>query len=325
MIFRKLFTSARGLFSTDGTTESPSQKELAAVLSDYYKLNLTRNPPHRDRPVPFEIQADDRELGGQLSVPVNTPPPKQDDPTTLTGSGGIGGVGGGGPPGGFSLAASPGTVSTPVGVVSSPVAISITRGSGFNDAVLLAYTSGLPSGASTNFGSGSPGWPISASSPNPQATFLLTNPAQVGTYTVVFTGTSTTQPTITATVTVTVTFTSVGGGGGGGPTFALSASPGSVGTHVGVVSSDVAISIARDSGFNDAVTLAYTSGLPSGAVSGFTGTNGWAISSSSPNPQIHFLLTNPGQVGTYSVVFTGTSTSDPTKHTTVTISVTFST
>ena len=105
----------------------------------------------------------------------------------------------------FSMSASPASLSLPQGT-SGTSTISTTVSGGFNAAVALS-ASGLPSGATASFSSGSIAAPGSGSS---TMTIITAASTPAGTYNVTVTGTG---GGVTHTTTVTLTVTTAGGGG----------------------------------------------------------------------------------------------------------------
>ena len=185
------------------------------------------------------------------------------------------------PPPDFSLSASPGS-QTIIQGGSTSYTITIAPANGFNSAVTLSV-SGLPSGAGGTF------------SPNPATststlgvTTLSTTPTGSYALTVSGTGGSLTRPTG---VTLVVN---------AAPDFSLSASPGSQ-TIVAGGSTSYAVSVARTSGFADAVSLSVN-GLPSGATGSFSPNPATAASST-----LSITTSAGGPLGSYSLTITGTS------------------
>ena len=184
------------------------------------------------------------------------------------------------PPSGFSLSASPNTLTVVQGNQVSST-ITITPANGFSGKVSLT-ASGLPTGVTAAF------------SPNPATstsslTLTASATAATGTSTVTITGTS---GSLTDTTTITLTVTPP-------PTFTLSASPNAV-TLIQGSQATSTIAINGANGFNGSVSLT-ASGLPSGVTAAF-----------SPNPAtststLTLTATAKAATGNATITITGTS------------------
>ncbi|MGA8684304.1 MAG: hypothetical protein WB623_07850, partial [Candidatus Sulfotelmatobacter sp.] len=153
-------------------------------------------------------------------------------------------------PAGFTLTASPSSVTITQGGASGKSNITITPVNGFSGNVTLA-ASGLPTDVTAAF------------SPNPatsSSTLTLTASATAatGTATVTITGTS---GTLRNTTVLSLTVNAL-------KTFSLSASPNAVTITQGGASGKSNITITPDNGFSGNVTLA-ASGLPTGVTASF--------------------------------------------------------
>ena len=185
------------------------------------------------------------------------------------------------PPAGFTLSASPNTLSVAQSSQSTST-IAITPANGFTGSVSLS-ASGLPSGVTAAF------------SPNPatsSSTLTLTASATAatGTATVTVTGVS---GSLTETTSISLTVAPP-------PTFTLSASPNSLSVLQGSQGTST-ITITPANGFNSSVSFSAL-GLPSGVTATF-----------SPNPAapstttLTLLASTTAATGTVTVTITGTS------------------
>jgi hypothetical protein len=185
-------------------------------------------------------------------------------------------------PAGFTLTASPSSVTITQGGASGKSNITITPVNGFSGNVTLA-ASGLPTDVTAAF------------SPNPatsSSTLTLTASATAatGTATVTITGTS---GTLRNTTVLSLTVNAL-------KTFSLSASPNAVTITQGGASGKSNITITPDNGFSGNVTLA-ASGLPTDVTAAF-----------SPNPAtssstLTLTASATAATGTATVTITGTS------------------
>ena len=197
------------------------------------------------------------------------------------------------PPAGFTLSASPSTL-TLVQANQVTSAISITPANGFDDKVSLS-ASGLPNGVTAAF------------NPNPATststlTLTASSTAALGTATVTVTGTS---GGLTETTTISLTVTPP-------PTFTLSANPNTLKVIQGSQSSST-VTITPANGFTGSVSLT-ASGLPTGVTAAF-----------SPNPAtststLTLTASTTAATGTATVTITGTSGS-LTQTTTISLTV----
>jgi hypothetical protein len=210
-------------------------------------------------------------------------------------------------PGDFSISASPSSASVSTG---SSVNDSISVGglNGFSSPVTLAC-SGLPSGASCTFN------PASVSPNSNPATSTLTISAASGTtantYNVTITGTS---GSLSHNSPVSLTVAAAAD-------FSISAtSPVTVAAGSSIVST---VSVNPANGFNGAVTLACSAGLPAGAACSFSPTS----VTGAGNSTLNITTTAATLMGSYPITVTGTSgsqTSPATVTLTVTVGGTFS-
>ncbi|MGB6723019.1 MAG: S53 family peptidase [Terracidiphilus sp.] len=200
---------------------------------------------------------------------------------------------------GFSLSASPGSVSIVQGGSSSSTITSTVSG-GFDSAVTLS-ASGQPTGVTIGF---SPGSITGTGSSSMSITVAST--AAAGTYPITVTGTS---GSTTETTTVSLTITAPVSGN-----FTISVSPTSGYLDQGQ-SGYAVVTVTATGGFDSAVALSAT-GVPSGVTSSFSPTS---ITGSGTS---HFTLTvsRTAPTGTYPITITGTS-GTITHSTTLTFSV----
>jgi len=155
---------------------------------------------------------------------------------------------------GFSLSASPASVSVTQGMSGNSTITSAVTG-GFNSAITLS-ASGQPSGVTVGFSPAS----ITGAGTSIMAMTVAASTVP-GTYSITVTGSS---GSTTATTTVSLTVTSAGGGGSGN--FAVSASP-SLHAVIAGGSDTYTITTTISGGFNSAITLSASGG---GAGSTFT-------------------------------------------------------
>ena len=189
---------------------------------------------------------------------------------------------------GYSLAASPGSVSVVQGSTgTSTITVSVTGG--FDNAVVLS-ASGLPSGVTASF---SPSDSITGAG-SATVTFTASTTATTGTSTITITGTSGTT-TETTTVSLTVTAPVAGN-------FTISVSPTSGSLDQGQ-SGYATVTTAVSGGFDSAVSLSAT-GVPSGVTYSFSPASIAAPGSGTA----HFNLTvsRTAKTGTYSITISGT-------------------
>ena len=187
-------------------------------------------------------------------------------------------------PPGFTLSASPGSVS--VGQGSSAVStITVTDAGGFSGAVTLA-ASNLPSGVTVTFGDG-------AAAGTQVVTLNVSSTTPTGTTAVTITGTGTSgSQTLTATTTIELTV--------GPPNFTVAAGLSTLSIGQGGSSMET-VTVTDANGFSGSVTLA-ASGLPAGITATF-----------SPNPATsssELTLTassSAGLGGPVTITITGTS------------------
>ena len=200
---------------------------------------------------------------------------------------------------GFSLSASPGSVSIVQGGSGSSTITSTVSG-GFDSAVTLS-ASGQPTGVTIGF---SPGSITGTGSSSMSITVAST--AAAGTYPITVTGTS---GSTTETTTVSLTITAPVSGN-----FTISVSPTSGYLDQGQ-SGYAVVTVTATGGFDSAVALSAT-GVPSGVTSSFSPTS---ITGSGTS---HFTLTvsRTAPTGTYPITITGTS-GTITHSTTLTFSV----
>ena len=196
-------------------------------------------------------------------------------------------VGGSAP--GFSISASPGSVTVTQGSnVTSAVTTAVSGG--FNSSISLSAT-GLPSGVTASF---SPATITAPGSGSSTLTLTASSSASVGSYSVTITGIG---GGLTETTPLSLTVTS-----GTEPGFTLSASPTSVSiTAGGSGTSSLTTTIAG--GFNSAISFSAT-GLPSGVTASFNPSTIAAPGAGSSS--LTFSSTASASAGTYSIVVTGT-------------------
>jgi kumamolisin len=187
---------------------------------------------------------------------------------------------------GFSLSASPGSVSVARGGTGSATITSTVSG-GFNSAVALT-ASGAPTGVTVGFSPASITGTGSAS-----MTITVGSTAAAGTYPITVTGTS---GSTVATTTVSLTVTVPGAGA-----FAISVSPTSGSLNQGQ-SGYATVTTTVSGGFSAAIALS-ASGVPSGVTTSFSPASIAAPGSGTA----HFNLTvaRTAKIGTYPITITG--------------------
>jgi len=188
---------------------------------------------------------------------------------------------------GFSLSASPASVSVAQGTSGSTTITSTVTG-GFNAAVTLS-ASGQPSGVTVGFGTNPIAAPGSGTS---TMTLNVASSTPTGTYPITVTGTS---GSTTASTNVSLMVTGTG--------FTLSASPASVSVAQGSSGSSTITSTVMGA-FSGAVTLSAT-GQPSGVTVGF-GTNPIAAPGSGTSTMT-MTVASSTSTGKYTITVTGTS------------------
>jgi subtilase family serine protease len=203
---------------------------------------------------------------------------------------------------GFSLSASPGSVSIKQGSSGSSTITSNVTG-GFDSAVSLS-ASGQPSGVTVSF---SPTSITGAGTSSMSITVAST--AAAGTYAITVTGAS---GSTSHTTSVSLTVTSTGSTG----TFTISVSPSSGYLYQGQ-SGYAVVTTSVSGGFDSAISLSAT-GVPSGVTGSFSPTSIGAPGSGSSD----FTLTvsRNAPTGTYPITITGTG-GGVTKSTTLTFEV----
>ena len=191
---------------------------------------------------------------------------------------------------GFSLSASPGSVSVVQGGSGSSTITSTVSG-GFNTAVALT-ASGYPSGVTVSFGS--PGSITGTGSLGMSITVASGSTVSPGTYPITVTGTAgSTVETTTVSLTVTAPAS---------PAFTISVSPSSGSLDQGQ-SGYATVTTTVSGGFSSAISLSAT-GFPSGVTGSF-----------SPNPiappgsgtsKFTLTVSKSAKLGTYPITITGT-------------------
>lgn len=200
---------------------------------------------------------------------------------------------------GFSLSASPSSVSIQQGNSGSTTITSTVTG-GFNSSVSLS-ASGQPSGVTVSFNPGS----FSSGSGSSTMNITVASTVAAGTYPITVSGTSG-SAVETTTVTLTVT--------GLTPGYSLSASPSSLTIKRGRSGSST-ITVTGTNGFSGAVSLS-ASGVPNRVSVSFSPSTVTGSGTSTMN----ITVNSRAQRGTHTITVTGTNGS--TKHTTtVTLTV----
>jgi kumamolisin len=203
---------------------------------------------------------------------------------------------------GFTLSASPSSVSVAQGASVTSTITSTTSG-GFNTAVNLT-ASGQPSGVTVTFS------PTSITGTGTSTmTMAVGSSVAAGTYTITVTGTA---GATTETTTVKLTVTTTGGGN-----FTIAASPTKVSIAPGA-SSKVKVTTTISGGFNSAVALS-ASGLPTGVKVLFKPSSIAAPGSGTATMMIG--ATKSAKAGTFTITITGTG-GGQTHTTTVTLTIT---
>ncbi|MGB6745170.1 MAG: S53 family serine peptidase [Terracidiphilus sp.] len=200
---------------------------------------------------------------------------------------------------GYSLSASPGSVSIVQGASGSSTITSTVSG-GFDSPVALS-ASGAPSGVTIAFGT----TPITGTGSSSMSITVATTTA-TGTYPITVTGTSGTT-TETTTVSLTVTAPVTGN-------FTISVSPTSGYLYQGQ-SGYAVVTITASGGFDSAVALSAT-GVPSGVTSSFSP----ASVTGSGSSDFTLSVSRSAPTGTYPITITGTGGS-VTHSTTLTFEV----
>ena len=180
----------------------------------------------------------------------------------------------------FLLSASTSSITIKPGT-SFTSTITMTPQYGFAGSVNLAVTSTLPSGVSASWGTN----PTTGTS---ALTLTASSSAPFGTANVTITGTS---GALTATSTIALTVAA--------PGFTLSNSGG---VSIGQGSSGTTnISVSNEFGFTGSVTIAVTSGLPSGV------TASWSANPTTSESTLTLVATSTASPGQYTLTITGTS------------------
>jgi subtilase family serine protease len=197
------------------------------------------------------------------------------------------------PPAGFSLSASPTTLSIASTGGNGSSTITSTVSGGFDSAVTLS-ASGQPTGVTVSFA------PTSITGTGTSSMSVAVAAGTVaGTYPITVTGTSgSTVETTTVTLTVT----------GTNPSFSISASPTSL-TLARNASGSVTVTVTAAGGFNSAVTLSAT-GQGSGTTIAFSPTSVTGSGTST----MKITESNRASTGTRTITIKGTS--GGTSHTT---------
>jgi subtilase family serine protease len=188
------------------------------------------------------------------------------------------------PASGFTLSASPASLSIAAGNSGSTTITSAVTG-GFNSPESLS-ASGQPSGVTIGFSGASITGPGSST-----MSIAVASTVAVGTYTITVTGTS---GSITESTAVTLTVNAA-------PGFTLSASPASLTVTAGS-SSSATISSAVTGGFNSPESLS-ASGQPTGVTISFSAVS---ITGAGSSP-ISIAVDSTVAAGTYTITVTGTS------------------
>jgi subtilase family serine protease len=205
---------------------------------------------------------------------------------------------------GYSLSASPGSVTVAAGSSGSSTVTSSVTG-GFDSAVSLT-ASGQPTGVTVTFS------PTSITGAGTSSiSIAVASTVAAGTYSITVTGTS---GSTTETTTVSLTVTSSGGSGTG--TFTISVSPTSGYLFQGQ-SGYAVVTTSVSGGFSSAISFSAT-GIPSGVTGSFSPSSIAAPGSGSTD----FTLTvsRNAPTGTYPITITGTG-GGVTKSTTLTFTV----
>jgi subtilase family serine protease len=201
---------------------------------------------------------------------------------------------------GFTLSASPASVSVAPGNAGSSTITSTVTG-GFNSAITLS-ASGQPSGVTIGF---SPGTITGAG--NSTMTLTVAASTAAGTYAIAVTGTSGSTVAHT-TVTLTVTGTN--------PNFTISASPASISVSPGSIGSST-ITTALSGGFNSAISLSASGGGSNVTIS-FSPSSIAAPGSGTSTMSVR--VSRRARAGTRTITVTGTG-GGVTHTTTVTLTI----
>ncbi len=189
---------------------------------------------------------------------------------------------------GFSLSASPGSVSIVQGN-SGSTTITSTAVDGFDSTVTLS-ASGEPSGVTVTFAS--PGTITGSGSLG--MTIAVASTVATGTYTITVTGTPASGTTETTTVSLTVTAPVKG-------SFTLSVSPSSGYLDQGQ-SGYAVVTATASGGFSSSITLS-ASGIPSGVTGSFSPN---PITGGSGTSDFTLTVSRSAATGTYPITITGT-------------------
>ena len=196
---------------------------------------------------------------------------------------------------GFSLSASPGSLTVVQGKTGTSTISSTTSG-GFSTPVVLS-TSTLPNGVTVGFSPGS----ITGTGTS-TLTFTVASSAATGTYPITVTGTA---GAIVETTTVNLTVSAPVASN-----FTISVSPASGYLYPGQ-NGYVTVTTAVSGGFNSAVALSAT-GVPSGVTGSFSPTS--IASPGSGTSRYTLTVSRSARTGTYPITITGTG--GGTSHTT---------
>jgi subtilase family serine protease len=188
---------------------------------------------------------------------------------------------------GFSLSASPGSVSVAAGSSGSSTITSTVTG-GFDSAVTLS-SSGAPSGVTVTFSPTS----ITGSGSSTMSIAVASTVA-AGTYAITVTGTSGSTKETTA-VSLTVTTTASG-------SFSLSVSPSS--GYLDLGQSGYAVVTSKVSGGFDAAVSFSASGVPSGVTYSFSPSSLPAPGSGTTD--FNLTVSRSAETGSYTITITGT-------------------
>jgi kumamolisin len=210
---------------------------------------------------------------------------------------------------GFTISASPSSVSVVQGNNGTSTITTSVFG-GLNSTVTLS-DSGAPSGVTVTFGTNPIAAPGSGTS---TMTIAVGSTTATGTYTITVTGSATgPSGTITESTTVSLTVTAAGSSGN----FSLSASPTSLTVTWGS-SGTSTITATPSGGFNSAISLS-ASGVPSGVTVSFNPTS---ISSGSGKSTMTMKVAMGASTGRHTITVKGTG-GGKTQTTTVTLNVRF--
>ena len=182
---------------------------------------------------------------------------------------------------GFWIASSSNTLNVTRGA-SGTATISVTNAGGFTGSVTLAVTSALPSGVTAS-------WGTNPSTGTSVLTLTATSSAAPGTTQMTITGTS---GSLTETTNITLSVH--------GPSFSLSASPASLSIGLSATGTST-ITVNSLYGFTGNVSLAVTSGLPSGV------TATWGTNPTSGTSVLTLTTSSTAAGGTANLTITGTS------------------